>query len=91
MYRTSNSASIKAQAEIRKYLRLLAYRDEFAPDYDPDWGDAKVNKFYVVHDEKNPEWKAANNTYFKNPIVVYLPKDVALVLVKKLNSGEVLL
>lgn len=86
--RDNKQQAEKAAAEIRKFSRLLAYRDEFAPDYKPyfecDDGKAKIifvsGKYYMLKD-----------IFSQNVATVYFPEDVAIELVKKLNSGEVVL
>ena len=80
----------RAAIEMRKFNRLLAYRDEFAPGYEPDWSD-EVEKSYVFQDRESGKYKVADNIMCQTLGAVYMPYDVANELCRKLNTGEVVL
>lgn len=93
--RPTSAAATKALKAMRIHNRLLAYVDEFAPDYDPDWTDSKEAKCYlflihsVISDKSH--WDYSTHDTCKVPGTVYMPRSVAEDLVKKLTSGEVVL
>jgi hypothetical protein len=82
--RSSEELAIRAGAEMRQFNRLLAYRDEFVPSVDEhcDW--------YVTYHKVDQTWEAyrlySDNSHHGR---VLFPHQVAIDLVKKLNSGEV--
>lgn len=77
--------------QVRQLLRLRAYVREFAPDYKPDWGDDNQDKWYVYFDEGYRWWDCSCNKVVHNVTTVYMPKNVVEDLIRKLNSGEVVL
>jgi len=86
--RKTKELAEKASEEMRVFNRLLAYRDEFAPDYAPKWNTSKRN-YYIYYDHVDDMWACSSNDQFEVTGVVYFPHSVAIELVKKLNSGEV--
>ena len=64
---------------------------EFAPDYKPDWTNGSEQKWYIHFDEHAKNWGNSNNQFMRNVTAVYMPKNVAEDLVRKLNRGEVML
>ena len=88
--RKTREAAERAATEMRKFNRLLAYRDEFAPGYEPDWSD-EVEKSYVFQDRDSGKYKVADNIMCQTLGAVYMPYDVANELCRKLNTGEVVL
>ena len=88
--RKTREAAERAAIEMRKFNRLLAYRDEFAPGYEPDWND-ETEKTYVFQDRASGKYQVADNIMCQTLCAVYVPFDVALELRRKLNSGEVVL
>lgn len=85
-YKTGKQAE-KAAAAMRTHNRLLAYVAEFAPDYEFAFG--KEN--WYVCNLNGGDFSAGGDIYIKDVGKVYMPKDVALELRRKLNSGEVVL
>ena len=73
--------------ELRAYARLLAYRDEFCPGYEPDWTAANA-KFYIYRDTYCDRWDVGS-THFISYGYVLFPKEIAEELANKLNSGKV--
>jgi hypothetical protein len=88
--RDNKQQAEKATAAIRKYVRLLAYKDEFAPDYNPDF-TSTAYKYYVYLDVPNTVYCVSNCKYTPAIGNVYMPEEVANELARKLNSGEVVL
>ena len=88
--RKTREAAERAAIEMRKFNRLLAYRDEFAPGYEPDWND-ETEKTYVFQDRASGKYQVADNIMCQTLGAVYMPFDVAHSLCRKLNSGEVVL
>lgn len=87
--RETKDQAEKAAIEMRKFNRLLAYRDEFCPDYVPDWSNRLELKHYVLYDHSEEKYKVY--TFFYSPCEVFFPKEAAYELAEKLNSGEVVL
>lgn len=89
-YKTLKLAE-KAAKAMRAHNRLLAYVAEFAPDWEPDWGNERQLKAEVMFNSLHGEWVIENWVYCSSPSVVYMPEHVAKELCDKLNSGEVVL
>ena len=89
--RKTREAAERAAIEMRKFNRLLAYRDEFAPGYEPDLANAKSWKYYVYFRTESGSYQLTHETKSYSLGVVYMPKSVAEGLCRKLNSGEVVL
>ncbi len=89
-FRTEVEAQ-EATKQVRQLLRLRAYVREFAPDYKPDWANDSEQKWHIHFDEQAKKWSHGNNQFMRNVTTVYMPECVAKELVKKLNSGEVVL
>ena len=85
------SEAEEASKQVRQLLRLCAYVREFAPDYKPDWGNYNEQKWYIFFNKEDKKWSYNNNQFNCTVATVYMPKNVAEELVKKLNSGEVVL
>ena len=81
----------EAAKQVRQLLRLRAYVREFAPDYKPDWGNPNEQKWYTHLDKGTNKWSYSNNQFMCTVTTVYMPKNVAEELTRKLNSGEVVL
>ena len=88
--RKTREAAERAAIEMRKFNRLLAYRDEFAPGYEPDWRD-NCGKFHIYFDHSNGTFDVDANQEWEAIGTIYMPKSVAIELCRKLNSGEVVL
>lgn len=86
--RKTKELAERAAKEMRAFNRLLAYRDEFCPDYEPDWNDHNAVKYVVYLDNKAKKWDLSK-CYYCQYLTVYFPQHIAEELVKKLNSGEV--
>lgn len=90
-YFYSQQEAEEAAKQVRQLLRLRAYVREFAPDYKPDWGDYTEQKWYINFDGVANKWSYSNNQFMRTVATVYMPKEVAVELVRKLNLGEVVL
>lgn len=87
MERPTKEAAEKAAIAMRRFNRLLAYRDEFAPGYVFQYGG--VNCYVFARDQA---WGVGSHTKNQSPAEVYFPEgDVANELCRKLNSGAVIL
>ena len=80
---TREQAELDAKAK-RIFDRMLAYRAEFAPMYDPE-----NNKRGYVYQDINDQWFANQHLSINNPTIVYMPKQIAKDLAVKLNAGTV--
>ncbi len=80
----------EASKQVRQLLRLRAYVREFAPGWEADWNDPNQEKWFIYIDHHAEEWNAGWN-YLSESLYVYMPKEVSIELVRKLNSGEVVL
>jgi len=89
-FETIEQAEAGAKA-MRARNRLAAYVRDFAPDWRADWSNFTQSKHHVyyLHDKKI--WVFNGVRYSESPERVYMPYHVAEELVKKLNSGEVVL
>ena len=85
--RETEESARKAAKEITRFKRLLAYRDEFAPDYEFQFG--KGNEFILQRVCKT--YGVGSDDMYRDNSKVYMPEDVAVELCRKLNSGEVML
>lgn len=84
--RETKELAEQAAVAMRRFNRLLAYRDEFASGYIFQYGG--VNCYVFARDQT---WGVGSHTKNQSPAEVYFPEQVALELCCKLNSGEVLL
>ncbi len=87
-YATREQAE-KASKAMRAHNRLLAYVAEFAPDWEERWFDIEHIKCFVFFDNNQQEWCYARGFSDAYACTVYMPREVAIELCRKLNSGEV--
>jgi hypothetical protein len=89
--RKTKEQAEKACAAMRIHNRLLAYRDEFDPGYEPAWNDPDDVKCCIFYDHDKEVY--LYSIYFGYDIqgAVFMSEPYAKALVKKLNSGEVVL
>jgi hypothetical protein len=82
--RSSKEQATVARDEIRAFSRLLAYRDEFCPNWNED------THHWVLSYTGN-RWEVLYSVRSNLPCTgkVFFTETVAYELVKKLNSGEV--
>lgn len=85
MERNSIEEANKALIEMRKFNRLLAYRDEFAPDYEYK---SYQRNYCVFYCHAIGAWGYREDSGYQS-VQVYMPEQVAIELCEKLNSGEV--
>ena len=86
--RVTRKVAEKAAKAMRTFNRLLAYRDEFDPDFLFD--ATKYNWFvYFNFDSQKYSWSYARDAMYIGQ--VYMSKPVAIELVEKLNNKEVVL
>lgn len=84
--RTSRSKALTAYHQARAFLRLLAYRDEFAPDWS---GSDELCEIYI---RRNYDFQTVDINEIDQTTTlcsVLFPKAAALELVEKIKSGEV--
>lgn len=86
MERPTKEQAEQAAVAMRRFNRLLAYRDEFAAGYIFQYGGS--NYYIYANDQV---WCAGSVSINIHPTDVYFPKDVADDLCRKLNSGAVIL
>jgi hypothetical protein len=86
--RTTKEQTEKARDKMRVYNRLLAYHDEFCPDY--EFTNEKKN-YYVFFSESNNQYMTDRMVNHRIIGCVFFPSQVAIELCYKLNSGEVVL
>jgi len=84
--RQTEEQAEKAAVAMRRFNRLLAYRDEFAPGYIFQYGG--INSYVYTRDHL---WLLGNTRHHHIPTNVYFPERVADELCRKLNSGDVIL
>jgi hypothetical protein len=83
--RQTKEAGEKASVSMRRFNRLLAYHDEFAPGFEFQHGVRNCYMYLIDN-----LWQVGVTTTF-SPTNVYFPPWVANNLCNKLNSGEVVL
>lgn len=88
-----NLFSTQEQAEsaakkMRTFNRLLAYVDEFDPEY--EFNIDKTN-FYIELNHAKTEYQVEKTYCYENLSTVYMSKEVAKELCRKINSGDVVL
>lgn len=88
IHRETVDECVKAKDAIRTFNRLLAYRDEFDPDYEFTKGDDNCFVYYNILLSKYDYFWQQNH---KMVGTVYMSEEVARELCRKLNSGEVVL
>jgi len=85
--RMTEQQADKARDEMRVFNRLLAYRDEFDPDFDFEG----AGEGWLIY-RRVTEFAYGRHEYaLRNIGCVYMSKEVAEELCEKLNSGEVVL
>jgi len=84
--RQTEEQAEKAAVAMRRFNRLLAYRDEFAAGYIFQVGGMNCYIYAKEH-----TWLAGSTSTNIHPAEVYFPEHVAKTLCAKLNSGEVVL
>ena len=86
--RDTEELTNKARVEIKKYLLLLAYRDEF----DPDFVYNRTNdNAYVYQQLPQHTWHVGADESCPDLGKVYMSRSVANELVHKLTAGEVVI
>jgi hypothetical protein len=86
--RKTEEQAKKAAEKMRKVNRLLAYVDEACGGYDFVAGSSNT---HVLYDHRSKAWVPSAKDDYEVAGAVYMPREVARELVKKLNSGEVVL
>lgn len=84
--RPNEEQAEQAAVAMRRFNRLLAYRDEFAPGHIFQYGG--LNHYIFAQDRL---WLVGSTSLNNSPANVYFPEDVAKTLCEKLRSGEVIL
>lgn len=86
--RKTKEQAEKAAKAMRTFNRLLAYRDEFDPDFEEVW-DYETYNYCVVYSVDLGEYMVDGYKCYKTVGVVYMSESVAEELAKKLNNGSV--
>jgi hypothetical protein len=84
--RATHSQAELASEAMPTFNRLLAYRDEFEPSY---VFNRRCQNYHVVKD--GSLWIRTYSNRLCSPTTVHMSEQVAITLVRKLNSGEVTL
>ena len=87
---TEEEAEYAAQ-QMRTHNRLLAYVAEFDKGWKADWTKAGQCKYYVYFNSPTKEYCMRCHTNAPTIGQVYMSKECAEELCRKLNSGEVVL
>ena len=80
-----------AARQMRIHSRLLAYVAEFDKDWKADWTNADQDKYFVDFNDVTNEYYTNKRTYSRTIGQVYMSKECAEELCRKLNSDEVVL
>lgn len=86
--RKTEEVAKMARDKMRVFNRLLAYVNEQAPRWEPDWGKNSDN-YYVYFDHGMNQSYACGSSVNERLGTVYMPEYVARKLVDDLNSGRV--
>lgn len=78
-----------ATGKMRKFNRLLAYVDEFAPDFNDAEDDCLL--YFIYYNHCHDEYRYSCTVIRDEPTRVFMPEDVAKELARKLNAKEVVL
>lgn len=89
-YDTLDKAA-KAKDMMRLHNRMIAYKMEFCPDWEPDWGDNITPKYYIFFNHYTECYEHSSYAGLNTLGTVFLPEQIAEELCKKLNSGEVVI
>lgn len=88
MERTTEQLAEKHLKRLKEFNMIAAYVDEFAPDFEPEWG-VNCNNYFICYDEDHKVYYFGAHGLL-NSHFIYMPKHVAIQLVDDLNSGRVL-
>jgi len=89
--RKTEEEAKEAYEAMRTHNRLLAYVAEFDSDWKADWGDTEQRKYCVYMDYDENMYMTNWSANYKHAGDVYMSQECVTKLVKKLNSGEVVL
>jgi len=87
--RKTLEAAEKARDAMRTHNRLLAYVEEFGGDWEADWEDIEQKKCFVFYNYTIKNWDISYTKAYQTVGTVYMSKECAEELIKKLKSGEV--
>jgi len=89
MLRGTYGQAERAAKKMRTFNRLLAYVDEFDPDYQFDYH--KSNHYIEYCSGVRKYFAGCTDCDYEKLGIVYMSREVAKELCRKLNSGEVCL
>lgn len=88
MLRGTYGQAERAAKKMRSFNLLLAYVDEFDPDFEFTIGETNC---YIEINHNKIEYEVSYSYDFESLSTVYMSEEVAQELCRKLNSGEVCL
>ena len=88
--RNTVDAAIKAFSAMSTHNRLLAYVAEFGGDWEADWSN-EDGKHYIYFNHNRGAWNSSIAYNIQDTANVYMSGSCADGLIKKLESGEVVL
>jgi len=77
-----------AAVEMRKFNRLLAFRDELCGDDKVDWNNREA-KYFLCHNEESKTWDINTSFCQNNNTIYFTTNESAQRACNMLNSGEV--
>jgi hypothetical protein len=86
--RTTKEQAEKARDKIRVFNWLLAFHDEFCPDFEHTQNE---ENWSIVYDDNREEYLAVCYRNWNQIVGIYFPEHIAKDLRNKLNSGKVVL
>lgn len=86
--RETEESANKSIKKIKKYLLLLAYIDEFDPEFKYTKGE---KNYYVYYDYYTSLYTTSTDRVTEDLGKIYMSEQVARDLAYKLNSGEVVI
>ena len=87
--RATQAQAERAAAEMRRFNRLLALRDELCGDEVVDWSDRRKDKHYVYFTYDHKRWCISENVACESVTPYFTTKESAQKACDMLNSGEV--
>lgn len=92
LVRDTKEATEEARDKMCRFNRLLAYVDEYAPNYDKrkvDYRDLKEIHYFIYYDLSMNIYHVGAQAAEMEILPCYMPENIANDLCDKLNKGEV--
>ncbi len=88
MERPTKALAEKHLDRLWLFNRIAAYVDQYAPDYEPDWGHEDAPKYKVEYDHYDKRYFLASSNCISGVCDIYMPKHIAEQLLADIESGR---